>query len=988
MAVPITTINDAIPREQWTADGIRTDFFVPWPIRTLDDLKLTFGDGAIPDVPWSVVGVNDSAGFTIRFTLPPPDGTKITALRRQLLQRQQVLGSPDEFNATAYNTEWADRVMQLQELRRDVARTVKLPDEDPLTEIRIPTFETRKNKYAFFDSNGELQAAAGTGSGGSTTLDYNTFPAGTPSNSSLVAYQNGDGFKKATLEELGNYIAGIGRGLPFVTASMAGLEGDWNGTTGTDDAPALQEAINTYSALYGGATFMLRAQTGKSFYFKGRVTVKSNINLIFFSPIALTTSAGISIRGEYAAVSGKDSFALLADGVAGGTTLQVDTTPVGGGVLSSHFAVGDVVNIIGELDSAGYPLETQPLVITNINDGTSTLTFNATLTYSYKSTYPAGPYEEAWDTVNRTRLAKVKKAALSANATEGTSVVAVQAGELGNLSVGDVVLIEDDKIQSDVAGSNTSRINREMATILSIGEGGATNIKLSRRVCRDYTTAFRARLTVVNAASAATVQGATAVFTETAGATGRPTFEAVLAYRSTFANCRVPNEDTFGSRGNGFRINLCLQVDAIECEVEQPKFLAAGEGYGFYLTHATNCHLRACRGSGCRHAFIYLGATECNLFGCVVQDDRLSGFDMHGCNEFGVVAYDLIMRNVGATSASASFTALSFGNSAGLNLVRKCGVIGGLVENYNHLDAYAIWMEPQTRECFVKGVTFRNITQWFHHEDITGQGALYAEGNKLENNTVEGCSDWLLEADGGRNGASIKTCRDMLVKGNTFRKISKVVRTVKCDEFELIGNDFDEITADATFSYVCSFHDTTALRVIRNTVNGGSRGIRLQDCPSAQIINNVFCNQENTTILNEAGGCDNTEWIDNRAVGYFPTIGRHTTPSILMESPRVIRLTLADDAVMKHKAPTTNGMFFICKFGVVSPRTRVAYWAGSTPAVASFDSSGSPAITTGALTGTTGTDGNWTISAHSDGLIYVENRTGASLEYFLLWMSE
>lgn len=41
----------------------------------------------------------------------------------------------------------------------------------------------------------------------------------------------------------------------------------------------------------------------------------------------------------------------------------------------------------------------------------------------------------------------------------------------------------------------------------------------------------------------------------------------------------------------------------------------------------------------------------------------------------------------------------------------------------------------------------------------------------------------------------------------------------------------------------------------------------------------------------------------------------------------------------------------------------------------------SVAFTTGALTGTTGTDGKLTISAHSDGNIYIENRLGATRSY-------
>lgn len=39
---------------------------------------------------------------------------------------------------------------------------------------------------------------------------------------------------------------------------------------------------------------------------------------------------------------------------------------------------------------------------------------------------------------------------------------------------------------------------------------------------------------------------------------------------------------------------------------------------------------------------------------------------------------------------------------------------------------------------------------------------------------------------------------------------------------------------------------------------------------------------------------------------------------------------------------------------------------------------------TGILTGTTGTDGKFTISAHTDGKIYIENRTGSTVSFSYL----
>jgi hypothetical protein len=56
-----------------------------------------------------------------------------------------------------------------------------------------------------------------------------------------------------------------------------------------------------------------------------------------------------------------------------------------------------------------------------------------------------------------------------------------------------------------------------------------------------------------------------------------------------------------------------------------------------------------------------------------------------------------------------------------------------------------------------------------------------------------------------------------------------------------------------------------------------------------------------------------------------------------------------------------------------------------TPTMGAFFSSGANfATTTGVLTGTTGAVNNFTVSAHTDGKIYIENRTGASRNVFVL----
>lgn len=90
------------------------------------------------------------------------------------------------------------------------------------------------------------------------------------------------------------------------------------------------------------------------------------------------------------------------------------------------------------------------------------------------------------------------------------------------------------------------------------------------------------------------------------------------------------------------------------------------------------------------------------------------------------------------------------------------------------------------------------------------------------------------------------------------------------------------------------------------------------------------------------------------------------------------KLTIADDGVASFTPLMAHG---IMEFATSSTALSnlVRYRTGATPQTALFLTTTNQAVTTGALTGATGTDGNFTVSAHTDGKIYIENRRGASL---------
>jgi hypothetical protein len=90
---------------------------------------------------------------------------------------------------------------------------------------------------------------------------------------------------------------------------------------------------------------------------------------------------------------------------------------------------------------------------------------------------------------------------------------------------------------------------------------------------------------------------------------------------------------------------------------------------------------------------------------------------------------------------------------------------------------------------------------------------------------------------------------------------------------------------------------------------------------------------------------------------------------------------IADDAAVSYTVGTTaSGFVFICTRGTPgsgNPNGLYHYQASAITAINVHTSTGIT-LTTGILAGTTGADGDFTLSAHTDGNIYLENRTGGS----------
>lgn len=100
--------------------------------------------------------------------------------------------------------------------------------------------------------------------------------------------------------------------------------------------------------------------------------------------------------------------------------------------------------------------------------------------------------------------------------------------------------------------------------------------------------------------------------------------------------------------------------------------------------------------------------------------------------------------------------------------------------------------------------------------------------------------------------------------------------------------------------------------------------------------------------------------------------------------------TIADDAALAIAVPDgmfNSGVVIIHRYDTAGNAPDLSYSAvlffdaGTSAAVASIYTGTTTTLTTGILAGTTGADARVTISAHSNGNIYIENRSGSSATF-------
>lgn len=164
---------------QYVAAGGELSFDYDFPVFDANDLvveKMTSAGVVatlVDGTDYDVSGVGVLAGGTVTLDVDNfPAGAVATDVftlyRSTAVARTSNFGTKGSFGRLAFNLELDTILMQIQDMRRDIDRTVRMQGSDETNKdlLKIPLPPARLSKYLQFDGTGALILAPGTGATG------------------------------------------------------------------------------------------------------------------------------------------------------------------------------------------------------------------------------------------------------------------------------------------------------------------------------------------------------------------------------------------------------------------------------------------------------------------------------------------------------------------------------------------------------------------------------------------------------------------------------------------------------------------------------------------------------------------------------------------------------------------------------------------------------------------------------------------------------
>lgn len=168
MGIPaaLSSVPAITPYNQYVAAGGQTVFPYPFPITQDSDLIVVVNGVTQPtDGGYTLSGQGNPTGGNVTFTLGQTAGAIITVFRNIAIQRITQIGQNSGFSSTAFNAEYNNIYLIMQQLQESIALCLQIPNTNSPTPITILQPGSYANKYLAFDANGNPTPAALTSLG-------------------------------------------------------------------------------------------------------------------------------------------------------------------------------------------------------------------------------------------------------------------------------------------------------------------------------------------------------------------------------------------------------------------------------------------------------------------------------------------------------------------------------------------------------------------------------------------------------------------------------------------------------------------------------------------------------------------------------------------------------------------------------------------------------------------------------------------------------
>lgn len=207
------------PVIRYAANGVQSVFSFPFPVFAGEDVKI-FLDGAPQYAGFDIAGAGETAGGSVTFDTPPPDGCVVTLMRRLPLERMTDYLEGGDFSARSINNELDYMMAGIQQVNRDLSPMLRYSDYETPSNTVLPDRLARANKALGFDGDGNPVAVSLEGS--MAAPEFTAYGAGSVSRTTTDKFS-----ESVSVKDFGAY----GNGL-------------------NDDTLAIQRALAAHDNVY------------------------------------------------------------------------------------------------------------------------------------------------------------------------------------------------------------------------------------------------------------------------------------------------------------------------------------------------------------------------------------------------------------------------------------------------------------------------------------------------------------------------------------------------------------------------------------------------------------------------------------------------------------------------------------------------------------------------------------------------------------------